>query len=229
MMIRIEEFERVVTNRLQAVDAKRHAAVESLVEEMQRRDRLATEFAAVASRLHDTIILPRLTAVVRQLPNAKIASMTTPFGMRSECELPRSPRYPAHTKLSLSIARSPEATRGFITYSLEIIPILMAFHGECHLEFDPSAPNETEITEWVEARLLEFVDTYLRVGTEPQYQRSNLQIDPVCGMRISVAEVDEHVAVRGHTYHFCSARCREQFAAAPERYLDRPYRLEATT
>ena len=104
----------------------------------------------------------------------------------------------------------------------------MAFHGECHLEFDPSAPNETEITEWVVARLLEFVDTYLRVGTEPQYQRSNLQIDPVCGMSISLAEVDEHTTVRGHTYHFFSARCREQFAAAPERNLDRPYRLEVT-
>lgn len=182
----------------------------------------------MASRLHDTIILHRIDAVVRQFANAKLASTTTPFGIRAECELPRSARYPAHTKLSISIARSPKATRGFITCSLEIIPIQMAFHGECHLEFDPSAPNETEITEWVVARLLEFVDTYLRVGTEPQYQRSNLQIDPVCGMSISLAEVDEHTTVRGHTYHFFSARCREQFAAAPERNLDRPYRLEVT-
>jgi YHS domain-containing protein len=227
-MMTIEQFERLITDRLHAVDAERHAVVESLGEEMQRRDRLATEFAAVASRLHDTIILPRVTAVVRQFADAKVASTTTPFGVRTECQLPRSARYPAHTKLSLSIARSPEATRGFITYSLEIIPILMAFHGECHLEFDPSSADENEISEWVEARLLEFVETYLRVGSEPQYQRDNLQIDPVCGMSLSAADIEEKATVRGHTYHFCSAACRERFVASPAFYLDRPYRLEAT-
>ena len=227
-MTSIEQFERAVTDRLQAVNAQRREAVESLAAEMQRRDRMSTEFAAVASRLHDAIILPRVTAVVRQFEDAKVASTTTPFGMRTECQLPRSARYPAHTKLSLSIARSPEATRGFITYSLEIIPILMAFHGECHLEFDPTAPNENEIAEWVEARLLEFVETYLRVGSEPQYQRDNLQIDPVCGMSLSAADIEEKATVRGHTYPFCSAACRERFVAAPAFYLDRPYRLETT-
>ena len=227
-MTSLEQFERLVTARLQAVDAERHAVVESLAEEMQRRDRLATEFAAVASRLHDEIILPRVTSVVRQFADAKVASTTTPFGMRTECQLPRSARYPAHTKLSLAIARSPEATRGFVTYSLEIIPILMAFHGESHLEFDPTSPDETEITEWVEGRLLDFVDTYLRVGSAPQYQRDNLQVDPVCGMSLSAADIDEKLTVRGHTYHFCSAACRERFAANPAFYLDRPYRLEQT-
>jgi YHS domain-containing protein len=224
----IEQFERVVTERLQAVDAVRHTAAESLAQEMERRDRLATEFAAVARRLHDSVLVPRVTAVVRQFPEATLASSDTPLGLRTECRLPRSARYPASTKLSLSIARSPEASRGFVTYSLEIIPILMAFHGECHLEFDPTSPNETEITEWVEARLLEFVETYLRVGSEPQYQRSNLQIDPVCGMTISAADVDEKVTVGGHTFYFCSAACRERFAAAPAFYLDRPHRMEAT-
>ena len=227
-MTSIEQFERVVTERLQTLDAERRAAVESLTEEMQRRDQLATVFAAVASRLHDAIVLPRVTAVVRQFADTKVASTTTPFGVRTECQLPRSARYPAYTKLSLSIARSPEATRGFVTYSLEIIPILMAFNGESHLEFDPTAPDENEITQWVEARLLDFVDTYLRVGREPQYQRDNLQIDPVCGMNLSAADIDEKLTVRGHTFHFCSAGCRERFAAAPAFYLDRPYRQEAT-
>ena len=224
----IEQFEQVVTDRLQTVDAVRHAAAESLAEEMEHRERMATEFAVVATRLHETIVMPRVTAVVRQFAEAKVTSGTTPWGLRTECQLPRSARYPASTKLALSIARSPEATRGFITYSLEIIPILMAFQGECHLEFDPSSPNEAAITEWVEERLLEFVETYLRVGSEPQYQHGNLQVDVVCGMSLSAVDVDEKVTVRGHTYYFCSAACRERFAAAPQFYLERPYRMEAT-
>ena len=43
--------------------------------------------------------------------------------------------------------------------------------------------------------------------------------DPVCGM-----VVDPHTAAHrgehgGRTYYFCSARCAEKFAAAPESYL----------
>jgi Cu+-exporting ATPase len=43
-------------------------------------------------------------------------------------------------------------------------------------------------------------------------------IDPVCGM-----SVDPNTALQhrhgGETYYFCSARCRERFAAEPAKYL----------
>lgn len=227
-MTTIERFERVVTERLQAVDAERHAVVKSLAEEMQKRTRLATEFATFATRLHETIILPRVNAVVRQFADAKVASTTTPLGIRTECQLARSARYPASTKLSFSIGRSPEATRGSVTYSLEIIPILMAFEREGHLELDPAAADENEIAAWVEARLLDFVDTYLRVGSDPQYQRDNLQVDPVCGMSVSAGDTEEMLTVGGHAYYFCSAPCREQFASAQAPCVDRSCRSEVT-
>ena len=47
-------------------------------------------------------------------------------------------------------------------------------------------------------------------------------------MNLSAADIDEKLTVRGQTYHFCSATCRERFAVAPAFYLDRPYRQEAT-
>src|SRR5689334_5702960 len=44
--------------------------------------------------------------------------------------------------------------------------------------------------------------------------------DPVCGMTVNAAApkggTHEHA---GHTYAFCGPRCREKFAADPERYL----------
>ncbi|MGH8214635.1 MAG: heavy metal translocating P-type ATPase, partial [Rhodanobacteraceae bacterium] len=44
-------------------------------------------------------------------------------------------------------------------------------------------------------------------------------IDPVCGMTVD-PRTSKHRAVHaGHTYHFCSAGCREKFVAEPERYL----------
>jgi len=42
--------------------------------------------------------------------------------------------------------------------------------------------------------------------------------DPVCGM--TVKSDSPHVATHdGQTYHFCSAKCRDKFEVAPERYL----------
>jgi P-type Cu+ transporter len=43
--------------------------------------------------------------------------------------------------------------------------------------------------------------------------------DPVCGMTVDPARSPHREAYRGRTYHFCSAGCRGEFAADPERYL----------
>lgn len=45
-------------------------------------------------------------------------------------------------------------------------------------------------------------------------------IDPVCGMSVVIATAKHTFAHDGTTYYFCNPRCRERFAAEPERYLD---------
>ena len=44
-------------------------------------------------------------------------------------------------------------------------------------------------------------------------------IDPVCGMQVDPATTPHHATHAGTDYHFCSARCREKFLAAPAHYL----------
>ena len=43
--------------------------------------------------------------------------------------------------------------------------------------------------------------------------------DPVCGMAVDPANSAHHAEYAGSGYFFCSARCRDKFAAAPARYL----------
>lgn len=43
--------------------------------------------------------------------------------------------------------------------------------------------------------------------------------DPVCGMQVDPATTPHHATHGGAEHHFCSARCREKFAADPEKYL----------
>jgi len=43
--------------------------------------------------------------------------------------------------------------------------------------------------------------------------------DPVCGMSVDPEKTPHHHDHAGRRYHFCGARCREKFAADPDRYL----------
>ena len=47
------------------------------------------------------------------------------------------------------------------------------------------------------------------------------EIDPVCGMTVTVKPDGLTFGYRGHSYFFCSAKCREKFVAAPETFLTR--------
>jgi P-type Cu+ transporter len=44
-------------------------------------------------------------------------------------------------------------------------------------------------------------------------------IDPVCGMRVDPATARHRATHQGKDYFFCSGRCRERFAAEPEKFL----------
>jgi Cu+-exporting ATPase len=44
--------------------------------------------------------------------------------------------------------------------------------------------------------------------------------DPVCGMAVDPAGTPHHAEHAGRAYHFCGARCRERFVAAPGDFLD---------
>jgi Cu+-exporting ATPase len=43
--------------------------------------------------------------------------------------------------------------------------------------------------------------------------------DPVCGMSVNPHKTPHHLQHAGRTYYFCSAGCRDKFAAAPTKYL----------
>ena len=44
------------------------------------------------------------------------------------------------------------------------------------------------------------------------------EIDPVCGMRVTVAGARHTASAGGRDWYFCCGGCRERFLAAPERY-----------
>jgi P-type Cu+ transporter len=52
----------------------------------------------------------------------------------------------------------------------------------------------------------------------PNPETSNLNVDPVCGMRVD-PNAKEQATFQGQTYKFCSTECREKFEQSPQRYV----------
>src|ERR1700759_3746916 len=46
-----------------------------------------------------------------------------------------------------------------------------------------------------------------------------IAIDPVCGMKVTIATAKHRLSHQDQDYFFCSGRCRERFAADPAKYL----------
>src|SRR5271166_3290030 len=53
----------------------------------------------------------------------------------------------------------------------------------------------------------------------PQHPPSGAEHDPVCGMPVDATRTTHRAEHDGHSYFFCSARCRERFMTEPARYL----------
>jgi Cu+-exporting ATPase len=57
------------------------------------------------------------------------------------------------------------------------------------------------------------------MDTAHSHDHAATVIDPVCGMKVATATARNKAEHEGHTYYFCSERCRTKFAAEPPRYL----------
>ena len=54
---------------------------------------------------------------------------------------------------------------------------------------------------------------------------AGVDIDPVCGMKVSPEERDFVYSYRGISYHFCATACRDAFEQDPRKYMSsKPYK-----
>jgi YHS domain-containing protein len=104
-------------------------------------------------------------------------------------------------------------------FRLEILPIFFQFCGHDQLCVPTDAIDTRKVAEWVDAKLLEFVDTYLRVPTVEGYHQGNMVKDPVCAMQVNRALATLQSEFEGQKFYFCSEGCRQKFALAPSRYV----------
>jgi YHS domain-containing protein len=170
------------------------------------------QFAAVAGRIMDSVIHPRLEELKKHFDNAAISDWHGDSDFHSECKFTHTPRFPATVSFDICLLLVENSTGLKVRYDLEIRPALMEYKQDEEKDF-PLDGSDEAIGLWVEEKIVGFIDTYLRLETNPFYQKENFVMDPVCGMQISAIAATLKIELTGQSYYFCSEVCKEAFLA----------------
>lgn len=195
---------RFELHKLELAD-KQQQLDSNMKELLEQRERLA----AIAKSKIETIILPRIEELTKHFDNSKIEVQHTDSDYNCLCVFNHTPRFPATVKLLFALLPGKDEHLT-ARYNLNIFPVLMEFNGNSE-EIFPLDCDEELLASWVEDRILEFIDTYLRLETHHFYQKDNTVLDIVCGMRISSTAATSTAERDGRTYFFCSEHCKEAF------------------
>jgi YHS domain-containing protein len=217
-MAEFNVMEREILELLAASEERRFRQQEHTRQLMDEMDERLARYNAVADRLAQDVIRPRVEALAKHFDNAS-APEEFNGGHRCVLRFERTPRFPATTSLELGVTRDGEARTVVVEYSASILPVFITLEGHDRLVMPLDGVDEERAAEWVERKLVGFVDAYLRLETTPQYQAENVAVDPVCGMSVNRAFAPASLEHDGTWYYFCLAECREKFAADPGRYL----------
>ena len=194
-----------------------------LQQRMTELDRRHQQFVLIADRLLREVVRPRFERVVAHFQHAEVIDADQVVRrFHCSCRLKHCERFPATGELSLILSHDERVENLLVIYRLEILPIFFRFLGSDHEAFPLEIVDEKRLAEWVDQRLLAFVDTYLRLEETDQYQSENLVTDPVCGMRINKLYSPACVEDRGREFYFCTEGCRSKFVENPGHYVSGP-------
>jgi YHS domain-containing protein len=218
-MADLEQFSRAIESRLAQTRREPDWEVAEVARFMAQFEPRRRAFEEIAPRLVQTIIRPRIEALASYFPNAALDASKRLD--RCACWFGYCERFPAETKVEIAVEHDERIESLVLHYQLSIIPVFIKFDADDKLTVPLASdgPDQSAIAAWVEARLLGFLDTYLRLDRGTDDFEDLAAVDPVCGMRIRCSAAGAKMDYRGHPYYFCTDECRRRFAEEPLRYV----------
>lgn len=216
-MAALEAFSRIVEDRLAAARREprwQPAETAQFMAELESRRR---QFEQHAIRIVQTLIRPRMQVVASYFPNS--ATDRTERSDRCAYWFGYCERFPTDAKVEIAVEHDERIENIVMHYELHISPVFLKFDPHDKMSTPLGAMDERAITDWVEAKLLAFLDTYLRLDRGQDNFDDEVVVDPVCGMRINRLSASTTMDYRGHPYFFCSDECRQRFSKEPMQYI----------
>jgi YHS domain-containing protein len=216
-MSHLVNFAKRVANQLGKANAEPHWTPEEAERYMADVGLRHERFEQVASQLVETVIQPRLETVASRFPNASLRE-TEPLG-HCMCWFGYCERFPSSTSCSFSVEHDVRVEKVVVRYEATMMPTFFKFDEHDRLSLALDEVDDAPVANWVETRLLEFLDAYLQVDRGGEDFNSDVVVDPVCGMRISRTSAAASGVYLGHPYFFCSTDCQLKFSIDPKGFV----------
>jgi hypothetical protein len=121
------------------------------------------QFERLASRLNAKVIQPRLAKLASYFPGASVSEDEPPN--RCTCWFEYSDRFPATAMVAFSIEHDVRCATIATCYDAHMMPMFVKLNEHDRLTLAIDEVNDATVADWVERRLLGFLDTYLRIDS----------------------------------------------------------------
>lgn len=200
LISRIDAAVNASKEKIQAFQARQ-------TQEHHDRQQRLERFDQIADQLKD-VWRPRLEALAKRFgekvqvtPEVSPGRRQATFRFNSEL---------AHIDLRFSVFTDADVRNIICRYDLQILPILMKFDSHSEIEFPLEAVDAEKMAQWIDDRIVSFVNTYLSLHENSFYLKGHMVHDPIAKVQFpkfaagAVAEFD------GQKHYFVSEEtCRE--------------------
>lgn len=202
-----------IRQKLATAEAAKQRCRERVEQNRIDIERRYKEFGVTADRIVATLVRPRLEKLCGHFDNAELLQADQSSRYHAVCRFKHTERFPATTNLTLSVSHDERVQQFIARYDLEILPVFFQFERSDEHAQPLNRISEADLTAWFDEKLLQFVDTYLRLEMADAYQQESLVTDPVCGSRITKTCAAAQEQRGGATVYFCSHTCHQKFLA----------------
>jgi YHS domain-containing protein len=175
------------------------------------------KFEAIANRLSREVICPRVRIVAKFFSNAK--PLFEDSMDRCTCIFGYCERFPASSRVTFTLEHDVRYEKVYLCYEASMSPSFIKLNEHDKATMPLDKVDDQKIGQWVQDRLVEFLDDYLRIDRGLDDFEDETATDPVCGMRLSRNHAAAIATYIGREYFFCSQDCHDRFVREPTAYV----------
>lgn len=122
----------------------------------------------------------------------------------------------ARVDLRFAACTDPDVRNLIVSYDLEILPILMKFDSHSEVQFPLDSVDRKALADWIDDRIVGFVQTYLSLHENGHYLKEHMVEDPVAKIQFPKFAAGATLEREGKTVYFIDEQTRDEYLARPK-------------
>jgi hypothetical protein len=180
---------------------------EQTQQHIERGERLE-KLGAVLEEL-SSVWRPRLEALLKKFGDrAKVTPTITPSRRSAQFKIDNDL---ARIDLRFTSFADQDVRNVVFTYDLEISPILMKFDSHAEISFPTDKIDRESLAQWIDDRIVSFVQIYLSIYENQYYLKGHLVEDPIAKIQFPKFAAGATLEQNGKTLYFIDERTRDEY------------------